>query len=81
MISKYLFFIFALTGLSQIAAAQDSYIISGKIADSLNSQSLAGASIRVKGTSSGTVAREDGQLPVEDRQKIPFCAGGFFHRV
>ncbi len=51
--------------------AQDSYIISGKIADSTNSQSLSGASIRIKGTSSGAVAREDGSFQLKTAKKFP----------
>jgi len=53
------------------AAAQDPYIISGKIYDSLNNQSLAGASIRIKNSNSGTVAKDDGSFQIKTTQKLP----------
>src|ERR1700733_4089194 len=51
--------------------AQDPYIISGKIYDSVNSQALAAASIRVKGSSSGTVSKDDGSFQLKTTQKLP----------
>jgi outer membrane receptor protein involved in Fe transport len=56
----------ALQGLSQGA-----YIISGKIQDSVNAQSLAGATIRIKGTKIATAAREDGSFEIKVFQKLP----------
>jgi len=53
------------------AAAQDPYVISGKIFDSTNNQRLSGASIRIKGTSSGTVAAEDGSFQLKTTHKLP----------
>src|SRR5882757_10578293 len=53
------------------AAAQDPYIISGKIYDSVNNQSLNGASIRVKGSAAGTVAAADGSFHLKTTQKLP----------
>ncbi|HTI09657.1 MAG TPA: TonB-dependent receptor [Puia sp.] len=53
------------------AAAQDPYIISGKIYDSVNNQSLNGASIRIKGSAAGTVAAADGSFHLKTTQKLP----------
>ncbi|MES1249315.1 MAG: carboxypeptidase-like regulatory domain-containing protein, partial [Chitinophaga rupis] len=53
------------------AAAQDPYIISGKIYDSVNNQSLNGASIRIKGSAAGTVAAADGTFHLKTSQKLP----------
>ncbi len=71
MLSKYSFFSILALLLSLGAFAQDSYVISGKIADSLNSHSLGGASVRIKGTSSGTVARDDGSFQLKTAKKFP----------
>jgi iron complex outermembrane receptor protein len=57
--------------LSLGAAAQDPYIISGKIFDSVSNTNLAGASIRIKGANAGTVAREDGSFQLKTTQKLP----------
>jgi len=67
--SKLLFLIIFLFSLE--AMAQDPYIISGKIYDSVNHQILAGTSIRLKGTNSGTVAKEDGSFQIKTTQKLP----------
>jgi len=57
--------------LSSGVAAQDPYLISGKIYDSVSHQSLGSASIRVKGSSTGTVSAEDGSFQLRTRQKLP----------
>src|SRR5260221_6116462 len=57
--------------------AQDPYIISGKIlSDSLGQQPLASASIRVKGSSVGTTAAEDGSFHLKTSQKLPLTLVG-----
>ncbi|HYE55232.1 MAG TPA: carboxypeptidase-like regulatory domain-containing protein, partial [Chitinophagaceae bacterium] len=53
------------------ASAQDSYIISGKIADSLNKENLEGASVTIKGTKNGTVTRHDGTFEIKTSAKLP----------
>jgi outer membrane receptor protein involved in Fe transport len=55
----------------KIAKAQDAYIISGKIYDSVGSQALAGSTIKLKGTSKGTTAKEDGSFQIKTDQKLP----------
>ncbi|HVM87069.1 MAG TPA: TonB-dependent receptor [Puia sp.] len=54
-----------------LSRSQDSYIISGKILDSLNTQGLGGASIKVKGASGGTIAADDGAFQLKTSQKPP----------
>src|SRR5580693_4926639 len=62
---------FLLSILSSGLFAQDPYVISGKIYDSINNQSLAGASIHVKGSSSGTVAADDGSFQLKTTRRLP----------
>lgn len=64
-----LFVVFVLLGFG--AAAQDSYIITGKIYDSVSQTVLSNASIKIKGTSAGTVAQEDGSFSLKTSQKLP----------
>jgi hypothetical protein len=49
--------------------AQDPYVITGKIYDSMNKQSLAGAS-KIKGANKGTVAKEDGSFQLKRRKNF-----------
>src|SRR5258708_2032399 len=53
------------------ARAQDPYIISGKIYDSSANAGLASASIKVKGSLTGTVSKEDGSFHLKTAQKLP----------
>ncbi len=57
--------------LSLGAMAQDPYLISGKIYDTLNNQVLAGVSIKIKGAPGGTIAKEDGSFQLKTSQKLP----------
>ncbi len=57
--------------ISLRAAAQDPYIISGKIYDSVNNQSLGGASIKIRGSNTGTIAKDDGSFQIKTTQKLP----------
>ena len=56
---------------SSLLQAQDAYLISGKVYDSTNSQVLAGASIRVKGSAKGTATKGDGSFELKVTQKLP----------
>jgi iron complex outermembrane recepter protein len=71
MFTKSKLLVLSIMLLSLHAFSQDPYIISGKIYDSLNNQSLAGVSIKIKGASGGTVAREDGTFQLKTTQKLP----------
>ena len=71
MLKRSTLYIFFAGLLSLEAAAQDPYIISGKIFDSVSNLNLAGASIKVKGANSGTVAAEDGSFHLKTTQKLP----------
>lgn len=53
------------------AFAQNPYIISGKIYDSVNHLSLGAASIRIKGSATGTVSADDGSFQLKTAQKLP----------
>ena len=68
---KYIITIFIFFSFYFVSQAQDSYIISGKIQDSLNTSGLGGASIRIKGAHNGTVAKEDGAFQLKTSQKLP----------
>ncbi|MDR3716688.1 MAG: TonB-dependent receptor [Puia sp.] len=52
-------------------SAQEAYTISGKIYDSVNNQTLSGASIKIKGAKGGTVANADGSFQLKTGQKLP----------
>ena len=52
-------------------SAQDAYIISGKLYDSVSNQILSGATIRIKGTNIGTITKEDGSFQFKTSQKLP----------
>jgi hypothetical protein len=54
-----------------VGRAQDPYIISGKIYDSSAHALLASASVRIKGTSIGTVSAEDGSFHLKTNLKPP----------
>jgi iron complex outermembrane recepter protein len=57
--------------LSTQLNAQDSYIISGKISDSVNNLQLGGASIKIKGSQNGVTAKNDGSFQIKSNQKLP----------
>jgi outer membrane receptor protein involved in Fe transport len=59
------------TVLTATVFAQDPYIISGKIYDSVSHEVIGAASIRVKGSSAGTVSAEDGTFHLKTAQKLP----------
>ena len=71
MLIKYTLIITGLLIFSASLVAQDPYVISGKIYDSVNNQSLAGASIKIKNSNTGTVAKEDGSFQLKTSQKLP----------
>jgi outer membrane receptor protein involved in Fe transport len=68
---KYRFLLFTIAFIPLFSIAQDSYVISGKIQDSLNTSMLGGASVKIKGAHTGTVAREDGSFQIKTSQKLP----------
>ena len=68
---KHQLFVLLTASIPSLAIAQDSYIVSGKIQDSLNTQGLGGASIKIKGASGGTIAKEDGSFQLQTSQKPP----------
>lgn len=53
------------------ASAQDAYIISGKISDSVNHQLRNNATIHVKGTTTGTITDDAGNFQLKIAQKLP----------
>jgi len=65
------FYTFTFILLSLGAAAQDPYIITGKIFDSTSNQHLGGASIRIKGAGSGAIADDDGSFQLKTTHKLP----------
>lgn len=71
MLTRIAFLTLTLVSLFLGAEAQDPYLISGKIFDSVNNQALGGASIRIKGSAAGTVAGNDGSFQLKTTQKLP----------
>ncbi|HSZ85389.1 MAG TPA: TonB-dependent receptor, partial [Puia sp.] len=57
--------------LSAQLNAQDSYVISGKISDSVNNLQLGGASIKIKGSQNGVTAKNDGSFQIKSNQRLP----------
>ena len=53
------------------ANAQETYLISGKIYDSVNTQFLAGASVKIKGSEKAVIATADGSFQIKTAQKLP----------
>src|SRR5215216_2957871 len=70
MLLKYKLLLFILFFTSG-AIAQDSYIISGKITDSVNKENLEGATVTIKGTKTGTYTRHDGSFELKTSAKLP----------
>jgi len=64
-------FIFIIFLFPLLTKAQDAFVLSGKIQDSLTSQLINGASVRIKGSSGGTIAREDGSFQLKTSKKFP----------
>src|SRR6516164_317895 len=71
MFRKYTLIITSLILFSVRLLAQDPYVISGKIYDSVNNQTLAGASIKIKNSNAGTIAKEDGSFQLKTSEKLP----------
>lgn len=72
MLKKYiLLFIFLFAGFLK-TYAQEAYNISGKIYDSLDHETLAGATVSVKGTTNGTTTDADGHFTLTTNARIPF---------
>ncbi len=69
---KLIIFIFISTFAFYLTAnAQETYIISGKIFDSVNAQLLSGASVRIKGADKAVIANADGSFQLKTAQKLP----------
>jgi len=71
MLPKYIFTSIVLFSFSLVSRAQDTYIISGKIKDSINAEALSGASVQIKGTQKGSVTKEDGSFELRTSLKLP----------
>jgi len=71
MLSKYIFTAILLLSLANFTSAQDTYVISGTIRDSINTQAVAAAAVQVKGTGKGTVTRDDGSFELKTSVKLP----------
>jgi len=52
--------------------SQETLLISGRIHDSVNATTLAGAYVRIKGSNTGVVTNKDGVFTLKTAQKIPF---------
>ena len=66
-----LFSLLLLLTLPALLRSQNAYLISGKVYDSTHSQVLAGASVKVKGSSKGTASKPDGSFELKVSQKLP----------
>ena len=71
MYSKYKFILLVLIFASSRSVAQELYLISGTINDPTNKQQLSNASVKIKGASTGTIAKEDGSFQLKTTQKLP----------
>src|SRR5436190_1416664 len=68
---KPLLFVILILGIFQKINAQDAYLISGKLYDSVGNQILAGATIKLKGTTIGTLSKDDGSFQIKTSEKLP----------
>lgn len=71
MRSKLLITFISIILLNLKSYSQGAYIISGKILDTSNTQPLAGAVVRIKGTKFATAAKDDGSFELKAFQKLP----------
>lgn len=71
MKKKTFIFLIGILLITLQGLTQGGYIISGKIQDLTNTQPLAGATIKIKGTVVATAAREDGSFEIKAFQKLP----------
>jgi outer membrane receptor protein involved in Fe transport len=69
---KHLFALLFLA-LPGAVLAQDAYLLSGKITDGTTREPLAGASLLIKNTISGTVTKPDGSFELKTTRKPPFA--------
>ncbi|MFL5786574.1 MAG: TonB-dependent receptor, partial [Flavisolibacter sp.] len=65
----FLLFIGIWTGFN--AKAQDAYVISGKLYDSVGNQVLIGATVKIKGTNLATSTKDDGSFQIKTSEKLP----------
>ena len=69
--SRYIFTAILLLSFTNFTNAQDTYVISGTIRDSINTQVVAAAAVLVKGTGKGTVTHDDGSFELKTSLKLP----------
>ncbi|MGB3006158.1 MAG: TonB-dependent receptor, partial [Chitinophagaceae bacterium] len=72
LIRILLIFVFVFLGQGAFAQTGTFLEISGKITDQEKNEPLAGVSISIKGTASGTVSFNDGGFRIKTKQKLPF---------
>ncbi len=72
MLKKYIPLMLLLFTGSLGAYAQEAYNISGTIYDSLDHETLPGATVSVKGTTNGTTADANGHFSLTTNAKLPF---------
>jgi len=68
---QQLYLLIALLLFTLRSYSQGAYTISGKIQDSTNTQPLAGAVVKIKGSAITTVSKEDGHFEIKAFQKLP----------
>ena len=71
MLTRSRLLILGILFLSLDTIAQEPFLLSGKIYDSVNNQLLGGASIKIKGAHGGTVAKDDGSFQLKTSQQLP----------
>jgi len=69
---KYFLILIYFFLFSQILFAQETLVITGKINDADNKEGLIGATVLVKGTTTGTATKPDGTFQLKTNQKLPF---------
>lgn len=72
MLTRYTSFLIIVSFAYLRSHAQDIYTFSGKLTDSSNNHALAGAALKIKGGTGGTLTNDDGFFQLKTSVKPPF---------
>ena len=71
MNNRYIITLLIALGFTSFVYAQEGFLVTGKIIDSLNKEAVNGATVKVKGTKKLVIASADGSFQLKVLQKLP----------
>ena len=71
MNNRYIITLLIALGFTSFVYAQEGFLVTGKIIDSLNKEAVNGATVKVKGTKKLAIATADGSFQLKVLQKLP----------